>query len=76
MVSDVQRRPLDAVLKKYTTQFCHCIKKRRDMPIRTWMEAIRKDTRNLELSIDFVYDTMKWKERILNPNLNSLGAGG
>lgn len=37
----VQRRPPDAVVKRYTTQFCECIKRGRGRSRRTWMEIIR-----------------------------------
>lgn len=36
------------------------------------MKTIRKNIEKLELNIDIVYDKMKWKERIHNPDLNSL----
>lgn len=40
------------------------------------MTMIRKDMKILELSIDMVYNKMKWKKRIHNRNFNSLGEGG
>lgn len=43
---------------------------------RTWMKTIRKDMENLELSNDMVYDKIKWKEKIHNPDFNLLGIGG
>ena len=55
--------------------FCQHIKRGRGRPKRTWIELIRKDIEKLELSIYMVYDKMKWKERIRNPDLNSLKYG-
>lgn len=52
-------------------QFLHCVKKGRVEPKEIWMETIRKDMENLELSIDMIYARMKWKERIYYPALNS-----
>lgn len=40
------------------------------------MATIRKKMKNLELSIDTVYNRMKWKEKNCNPKVNSLGARG
>lgn len=55
---------------------CHCMKNGWGKSKRTWMKTIRKDMENLELSNDMVYDKIKWKEKIHNPDFNLLGIGG
>lgn len=68
----VPKHPPDVVAKKYIMQFCHCFKRGCGRLKGTQMKTIRKNIEKLELNIDIVYDKMKWKERIHNPDLNSL----
>lgn len=64
----VQRQPSE------TMSFCHSIKRGCYRPKRTWIETIKKDIEQWELTSDMAYDKINWKERICTPHLNFMGA--
>lgn len=40
------------------------------------MEIVRKDKKELNLNIDMVHGWVKWKDKLCNSDLNSLGTSG